>query len=160
MVTYPWGWKSTAVKVQTNCLWNSFTGGTCRNDDVSSMVGPGYSFSGQECVNTVDVIAFSLYVKNNISWMKLEGISLFPIFCIPRVILNAILCFHSRGQHLCKFIVTKESVCIRKEFNSHRTGLGHKHGRRFIVLGHKYGRHNIIWKHTTETLDSRSVVRI
>ena len=44
-----------------------------------------------------------------------------------------ILCFHSRGQHLCKFIGTKESVYIRKEFNSHRTGLGHKHGRRLIV---------------------------
>ena len=28
-------------------------------------------------------------------------------------------CFHSRGQHLCKFIGTKESVYIRKEFNSH-----------------------------------------
>ena len=28
--------------------------------------------------------------------------------------------FHSRGQHLCKFIGTKESVCIKKEFNSHR----------------------------------------
>ena len=26
-----------------------------------------------------------------------------------------ILCFHSRGQHLCKFIGTKESVYIRKE---------------------------------------------
>ena len=26
-------------------------------------------------------------------------------------------CFHSRGQHLCKFIGTKESVCIKKEFN-------------------------------------------
>ena len=24
-------------------------------------------------------------------------------------------CFHSRGQHPCKFIGTKESVCIRKE---------------------------------------------
>ena len=44
--------------------------------------------------------------------------------------------FHSRGQQPCKFIGTKESVCIRKEFNSHRTGLGHQHGRRFIVLGH------------------------
>ena len=27
--------------------------------------------------------------------------------------------FYSRGQHLCKFIGTKERVCIRKEFNSH-----------------------------------------
>ena len=25
--------------------------------------------------------------------------------------------FHSRGHHLCKFIRTKESVCIRKVFN-------------------------------------------
>ena len=37
----------------------------------------------------------------------------------------SIECFHSRGQHLCKFIGTKESVYIRKEFNSHRIGLGH-----------------------------------
>ena len=42
-------------------------------------------------------------------------------------------CFHSRGQHLCKFFGTKDSICIRKEFNSHSTGLGHQHGRRFIV---------------------------
>ena len=53
---------------------------------------------------------------------------------------DPIECFHSRGQHLCKFIVTKESVCIRKEFNSQRTGFGNQHGRRFIVLGHQYGR--------------------
>ena len=46
---------------------------------------------------------------------------------------SSILGFHPRGQHLCKFIGTKKSVYIRKEFNSHRTGLGHKHGRRFIV---------------------------
>ena len=52
--------------------------------------------------------------------------------------------FHSRGQHLRKFIGTKESVCIRKEFNSHRIGLGHQHGRRFIVLGHQYGRRDVI----------------
>ena len=53
-------------------------------------------------------------------------------------------CFHSRGQHLCKFIGTKESVCIRKEFNSQRIGLGHQHGRRFIVLGHQYGRRDVM----------------
>ena len=41
--------------------------------------------------------------------------------------------FHSRGQQLCKFIGTKEGVCIRKEFKSHRIGLGHQHGRLFIV---------------------------
>ena len=48
-------------------------------------------------------------------------------------------CFHSRGQHLCKFIATKESVCIRKEFNSQRTGLGHQHGRRDVMWKHSVG---------------------
>ena len=57
--------------------------------------------------------------------------------------------FHSRGQHLCKFIGTKESVYIRKEFNSHRTGLGHQQDRRFIVLEHKYGLHDVMWKHNS-----------
>ena len=56
-------------------------------------------------------------------------------------------CFHSRGQHLCKFIGTKESVCISKEFISHRIGLGHQHGHRFIVLGHQYGRRFIVLGH-------------
>ena len=40
---------------------------------------------------------------------------------------------HSRGQPLCKFIGTKESVYIRKEFNSHRTGLEHQQGRRDVM---------------------------
>ena len=53
-------------------------------------------------------------------------------------------CFHSRCQHLCKFIGTKESVGLRKEFNSHRIGLGHQHGRRFIVLGQQYSRRDVI----------------
>ena len=52
--------------------------------------------------------------------------------------------FHSRGQHLCKFIGTKESVYIRKEFNSHRIGLEHQHGRRFIVLEHQYDRRDVV----------------
>ena len=54
--------------------------------------------------------------------------------------------FHSRDQHLCKFMGTKESVYIRKEINSHRTGLGHQHGRRFIVLEHQYARRDVMWK--------------
>ena len=57
-------------------------------------------------------------------------------------------CFHSCGQHLCKCFGTKEIICIRKEFISHRTGLGHQHGRRFIVLGHQYGRRDVMWKHS------------
>ena len=57
-------------------------------------------------------------------------------------------CFHLRGQHLRKFIETKESVCIRKEHNSQRIGLGHQHGRHFTVLGHQYGRRDVMSKHS------------
>ena len=48
------------------------------------------------------------------------------------------------------FIGTKETFCMRnkKEFNSHRIGSGHQHGRRFIVLGHQYGRCDVRWKHS------------
>ena len=49
---------------------------------------------------------------------------------------DCIECFHSRGQHLCTFIGTKESVYIRKELNSHRTGLGHQYGRREVMWKH------------------------
>ena len=65
-----------------------------------------------------------------------------------RTYSRAIECFHSCGQHLCKFIGTKESVWIRKEFNSRRSGLAHQHGRRFIVLGHQYGHRDVMRKHS------------
>ena len=52
--------------------------------------------------------------------------------------------FHSRDQHICKFIGPKESVYIRKEFSSVRIGLGHQHGRRFIVLEDQYGRRDVM----------------
>ena len=51
-----------------------------------------------------------------------------------RGVLEEIERFHSRGQHLCKFIGTKESIYMREEFNSQRIFLVHQHGRRFIVL--------------------------
>ena len=40
---------------------------------------------------------------------------------------------------------TKESVYIRKEINSHRIGLEHQHGRRFLVLEHQYDRRDVMW---------------
>ena len=64
--------------------------------------------------------------------------------------------FHSLGQHLCKFIGTKESVCVRKEFNFHRTGLEHQDGRGFIVLGHPNGRRDVMCKHSVRNLTSVS----
>ena len=64
-----------------------------------------------------------------------------------RIFTDTIECFHSRGQHLCKFIGTKEIICMRKKLNSPRTGLGHQHGHRFFVLGHQYGHRDVMWKH-------------
>ena len=48
--------------------------------------------------------------------------------------------FHSHGKQLCEFIATKESA---KELNSHRTGLGHYHGRRHIVSEHQHGGYDV-----------------
>ena len=44
---------------------------------------------------------------------------LLEVFYAPYDLLD-IERFHSRGQHISKFIGTKESLCIRKEFNFHR----------------------------------------
>ena len=52
--------------------------------------------------------------------------------------------FHSRGHELCKFIAKKESFYIIKEFNSHRAGLGHQHGRRLTVLGQQHGGRDVM----------------
>jgi len=64
--------------------------------------------------------------------------------------LEGIVRFHSRDQHLCKFIGAKESIYIRK-VNSHRNGLEHQHGRRFIVLENQYGCRDVIQKGSINT---------
>ena len=70
---------------------------------------------------------------------------LFLIFVTPpEMQLRYLKSIHSRVQQPCKFIGTKESVYIRKELNSHRIGLVHQHGRRFIVLEHQYGCRDIM----------------
>ena len=66
----------------------------------------------------------------------------FVVFSIDR--------FHSRDQQPCKFIVTKESFYIRKEFNSHRIGFTLQHGRRFIVFALQHGRRDVTWKPSTK----------
>ena len=53
-------------------------------------------------------------------------------------------------------LLEQKSVCIRKEFNSHRIGLGHQHGRCFIVLGHQYGCRYVMWKHSIHSLSTYS----
>ena len=50
----------------------------------------------------------------------------------------------SCDQHLCKFIGTKESIFIRKDFNSHRIYLGHQHDHCFIVLRQQYGLRDVM----------------
>ena len=67
---------------------------------------------------------------------------LYTILCIEKPIER----FHWRGQHLCKFMWTKEIFCVSKEFNSHKICLEHQDGRRFIVLEHQDGRRDVMWK--------------
>ena len=74
-----------------------------------------------------------LMVSDSKSMTLFIGLSLSPAPVVLKII--TIERFHSRDQHLRKFIGTKESICIRKEFNSHR-----------IDLGHQYGRRDIMWK--------------
>ena len=83
-----------------------------------------------------------------IQWGPPQGGPLFPQNFHLNWSLLSIECFHSCGQHLCKFIESKESVCIRKELNYQRIGLGHQHGHHFIVFGHQYGHCDVVWKHS------------
>ena len=70
--------------------------------------------------------------------MQIGPLTIVTFFVFKRlrhfVGMRGIECFYSRSQHIRKFIETKESVFIREEFNSYRTGLGHQHGRRFISI--------------------------
>ena len=54
--------------------------------------------------------------------------------------------FHSRGQQPYWITETKESICIKGEFNSRRISLVHHHGRHFFVLEHQHGRRDVMCK--------------
>ena len=56
---------------------------------------------------------------------------------------NSIGRFHSRDYRPYWFTETRESICIKIEFNSQRFSLGHQHGRHFFVLGHQHGRRDV-----------------
>ena len=58
-------------------------------------------------------------------------------------------CFHSCDQHLCKSIWAKESVCIRKEFNSHSW-----YTNMAVPLVHQHGHHFIVWNTNMATVTS------
>ena len=52
-----------------------------------------------------------------------------------RLYVHTIECFHSRGQHLCKFIRTKQSVCTdHEEKSSNPTGLVILGNFKFLLL--------------------------
>ena len=52
--------------------------------------------------------------------------------------------FHSRDQQPYWPSETKESICIKIEFNSRRISLVHHHGRNFFVLEHQHGRCDVM----------------
>jgi len=111
------------------------------NKDVNS----GYD-RGECCLSAVFFVLFTCW--------HVQFWRIFALF-FPINKLLFIERFHSRDHHLCKFIGTKESICIRKEINSHRTGLRNQHGRCFIVLGHQYGRLDVMWKHSIDVENRR-----
>ena len=45
-----------------------------------------------------------------------------------------------------EYLLEQKKVFAWEKSNFHRTGLGHQHGRRFIVLGHQNGRRDVVWK--------------
>ena len=56
-----------------------------------------------------------------------------------------------------QIIGTNGSFIIRKELNSHRIGLGHQCGRRFIVLEHQYGRCGVMFRDAEWVIRESSV---
>ena len=71
----------------------------------------------------------SLFSRQNRHYFKTNNLFMRPLeMATPHNYLwLCIECFHSRGQYLCKLIRTKESVCIRNEFNSQGIDLGHQY---------------------------------
>ena len=65
-------------------------------------------------------------------------------FEVREVFKTTIERFHSPGYWPYWFTETKESTCIKIEFNSQRFSLGHQHGRYFLVLGHQHGRCDVM----------------
>ena len=115
-----------------------------------------YSFTHfRYCVSTFSYkhmpqCKFSLYLK------KAGLASRNIVHFLKKVILRCIgLCFNYPHLYLLSrldqpliqripaglssTVACLDIIYIRKEFNSHRIGFGHQHGRRFIVLGHQYG---------------------
>ena len=54
--------------------------------------------------------------------------------------------FHSRDYWPYWFTETKESICIKIEFNSQRFSLGHQHGLRDVMWKHSYDWITIKWR--------------
>ena len=51
---------------------------------------------------------------------------------------------HLRDYRPNWFTETKESICIKIEFNPQRFSLQHQRGRHFFVLGHQHGRREVM----------------
>ena len=113
-------------------------------DSFSIMFHPFCDWLEQFLVTTINKLWLSIHTPNLITRSDLENYW----DCQINVIINYALAsgqynfwllfevlierFLSRGQHLCKFIGTKESVSTW--FKSHKTGLEHQYGRRSALF--------------------------
>ena len=83
------------------------------------------------------------FVKHRLNCLLITD-PICDIFRLNHSSFTGIECFHSRDYRPYWFTETKESICIKIEFNSQRFSLGHQHGRHFFVLGHQHGRRDVM----------------
>ena len=152
-----WCWSLLGLKGLTGHGLLAFLGSTCSFPKFSSKLSlweKRLSLAVRILLALIRVDAYRVWKgKRPHLWLasRCSKMPLLKFLIVRMCVPTWIECFHSRGQHLCKCFGTKEIICIRKEFISHRTVLGHQHGRRFIVLGHQYGRRDVMWKHSIRT---------
>ena len=80
-------------------------------------------------------------------------------FSVPQKIWTIVLSVFTHVACIyANLLLQKKAFAWEKSSIPQRIGLGHPHGRRFIVWGHQYGRRDVMWKHSI--LASGSFVEI
>ena len=101
-----------------------------------------------------------LGVVNNVNKMLIKMATNINTGSIYDVYLLAYVCLRRNDSHWRRYrvfsltwpasmlIYWNKRKRLHKKKGGLRNGLGHHHGRRFIVLGHQYGRRDVMWKHS------------
>ena len=84
-----------------------------------------------------DILAMSRGFLGGKQWIKFAN-RVFSLTCMWPASMQI---YWNKRKHLHK-----------KRVHLHRIGLGHQHGRRFIVLGLQYGRRVVMWKYSIRVI--------